>query len=160
MTETVTTASALIERANGGGREQVTAHRPLVWHHGIGVMAGGVLVIAGALLPWLTLYAGLQPYTGMAGLYGRLVLAGGALAVAAGALMLRPRPLWMRWGSAILGAALTLFIAWLLVGLRETLQGRMSPMLVAHAGPGLFVAITGAGLVSAAAIVASIRSVP
>jgi hypothetical protein len=36
----------------------------------------------------------------------------------------------------------------------------MSPMLVAHAGPGLFVAIVGAALISAAAIVASIRRTP
>jgi hypothetical protein len=120
-------------------------------------MAGGLLVIAGALLPWLTLYAGLQRYTGMAGLYGRLVLAGGASAFAAGVWMLRRRSLWMRWSTALLGAALTLFLTWLLVGLRDTLQGRMSPMLVAHAGPGLFVAIMGAGLITTAAIVPSIR---
>jgi hypothetical protein len=51
VTETVTTASALIERTGEGGGEQNAAHRPLVWHHGIEVMAGGVLVIAGTLLP-------------------------------------------------------------------------------------------------------------
>jgi len=47
-----------------------------------GSIAGGSLVVAGAVLPWLTLDAGLQRYGGTTGIYGWIVAAAGALAVA------------------------------------------------------------------------------
>lgn len=111
---------------------------------------GGVLLAVGAALPWLSLFAGLRPYSGLAGLYGRLVFGGGALAVAGGAAMcVRGEP-WLRTAVGTLGVLLAVFIGWLLVGLRATshaLAGQ--PMLIARPGPGLFVALAGALVVCA-----------
>ena len=54
-------------------------------------VTGGVLVGVGAALPWLSLFAGLQSYSGLVGLYGRLLIVGAALAVAGGARQYRGR---------------------------------------------------------------------
>ncbi|HEV2084085.1 MAG TPA: hypothetical protein VGR09_03310 [Gemmatimonadales bacterium] len=113
-------------------------------------LVGGVLVMAGALLPWLTLFAGLQRYSGMVGWYGRGIFASGTLAVA-GALWRRGRPpWWLRRMIAGLGAVLVVFSGWLLLGLHQIIQHGASPMLVPRAGPGLFVVLAGAGLLSIA----------
>lgn len=123
-----------------------------------GVVLGGTLVATGALLPWLTLFAGLQRYPGLVGLYGRLVLAGGALAVALGLAMSLHRARWLWLGSGALGLVLTIFTAWLLGGLLETTHGLgADAMLVARPGPGLFVALAGAMLVAASPWVRSAR---
>jgi hypothetical protein len=112
---------------------------------GITAVAGGTLVVAGAILPWLSFFAGLQSYSGMVGLYGRLLFAGGALAVVAGVVIVIGSIRWLRPGVGALGLLLALFTSWLLLGLRSTtreLSGH--PLLVARAGPGLFVALVGA----------------
>ena len=112
------------------------------------LIAGGGLVVAGALLPWLTLFAGLQRYAGTTGLYGRLILAGGAAAVLGGFWSLRTHRPWLGWASAALGAGLFLFGLWLVAGLFQTIAHGAGPMLVPRAGPGLFVVLAGAGLLA------------
>src|SRR5262245_21313699 len=81
----------------------------------------------------------------MIGLYGRLLFAGGALALAGGvAILVRSNP-WLRPGVGGLGLLLALFTSWLLLGLRSTTR-RLGghPLLIARPGPGLFVALVGA----------------
>lgn len=114
---------------------------------------GGALTCAGATLPWLSFFAGLQSYSGLVGLYGRVLFAAGALAVAGGATMLVRRETWLRAAVGVLGVVETLFVAWLLVGLRQTIHGLgMHAMLLARAGPGLDVALAGA-LLTASTVV-------
>lgn len=117
------------------------------------VVLGGGLVATGALLPWITLFAGLQHYSGLIGLYGWLVLAGGVASVAVGvAMYLRPAR-WLPLGGLTLGLTLTIFTGWLVGRLFETMRGvGADAMLVARPGPGLFVAMAGALVVAAAAI--------
>lgn len=109
--------------------------------------AGGALVMLGAWLPWLTLFAGLQRYGGLIGLHGRILFAGGALATAAAVAMLRTRRPWIRRATILLGCCLLVFDGWLLVGLLETLHGGVNAMLAPRAGPGLFVASLGVAFV-------------
>lgn len=116
---------------------------------GITAMIGGALVGTGAILPWLSLFAGLQSYSGMIGLYGRLLFGGGVLAVAGGVAILVRSYSWLRSSVGALGLVLALFTGWLLLGLRSTtreLGGH--PMLIARPGPGLFVALIGALVVA------------
>jgi hypothetical protein len=110
-------------------------------------LAGGVLVMLGAWLPWLTLFAGLQRYGGLIGTHGRVLFAGGALAAVAGLGMLRTRNRWIGRVTALLGCALLGFDGWLLTGLVETLHHGVGAMLVPRAGPGLIVASLGIALV-------------
>jgi hypothetical protein len=116
-------------------------------------IAGGVLMAAGAFLPWLSLYAGLYPLRGVIGLNGRIVAAGGAICLAAGITS------WLRPASrvrslvALVGGGLTGFCVWLIVQLLITYRNLgTNPMLVPRLGPGLFVAVAGSLLAGASAI--------
>jgi len=120
---------------------------------------GGALVMLGACLPWLTLFAGLQRYGGLIGLHGRILFGGGVLAIAAGIGMLRRRRPWLRWATMILGLSLVGFDAWLVAGLLETLH-RGDAMLMPRAGPGLFVASLGVVLVALGPAIALARGDP
>jgi hypothetical protein len=110
-------------------------------------LAGGALVMLGAWLPWLTLFAGLQRYSGLIGVHGHILLAGGGLAIVASLAMLRMRRRWVRWATVLLGLALLGFDWWLLTGLVGMLHHDVNPMLVPRAGPGLFVSSLGIALV-------------
>jgi len=119
--------------------------------HAAAVVLGGALVATGALLPWLTLFAGLQHYSGLIGLYGWLVLAGGLAAVATGLAMFVRRERWLERGGLTIGLTLTVFTLWLVGRLFETMHGiGADAMLVARPGPGLFVAMAGALIVAGA----------
>lgn len=112
-------------------------------------LGGGALTCAGAMLPWLTFFAGLQSYSGLVGLYGRLVLGAGVLATIGGVAMITRRDRWLRITVAGFGVMLMLFVGWLLVGLRATTGGlQHQAMLMARPGPGLFVALAGAILIA------------
>jgi hypothetical protein len=114
---------------------------------GIATVGGGALV-AGALLPWMSLFAGLQRYSGVAGLYGRLLLLGGLLAIGGGIAMFVRRRRQLRFAVGALGVILSAFAWWILDGLRTTTRSlEHHPLLLARAGPGLFVALTGAFLI-------------
>ena len=125
---------------------------------GMMAVAGGVLVCVGACLPWLFLFAGLQSYSGMSGLYGRLLFVGGVLAIAGGATMRMRSGRWLRPGVGSLGVLLSLFTSWLLVGLRTTTRAlRAHAVLIARPGPGLLVALMGALTVAGILIPALLR---
>jgi hypothetical protein len=110
---------------------------------------GGCALVVGALLPWMSLFAGLQRYPGVAGLNGRLLLIGGALATLGGvALATRPRPR-LRGALGVLGLVLAAFASWVLRGLQMTLHALAHhPFLLARPGSGLFVALAGALLLT------------
>jgi hypothetical protein len=108
-------------------------------------VVGGALVAGGALLPWMSLFAGLHRYPGVAGLYGRLTLAGGAVVVLSGVRMLIRSDRFLRLAVGGIGIALVAFASWILIGLGATTRHlREHPMLVARPGPGLFVVLVGA----------------
>jgi hypothetical protein len=120
-------------------------------------LLGSALVMLGAWLPWLTMFAGLQRYGGLIGVHGQILFAGGALAFVASIGTLRMRRHWIRSGTALLGLALLGFISWLVVGLLGMLHHDLSAMLVPRAGPGLFVALLGAALVSIGPVIAPLH---
>ncbi len=103
--------------------------------------------MAGATLPWLTLYAGLHGYRGTTGLYGWLAFGAGALAFAAGLMATRFDPPWLGRASAAFGGGVFAFAAWLLVGLVTILRRPEAAMLVPRPGPGLFLVLVGAALI-------------
>jgi hypothetical protein len=113
-------------------------------------IAGGGLIVAGSLLPWLTLFAGLHSYRGVVGLNGQLLLAGGVLSIIAGLFLLfrGGRTLIQLTGG--LGLAILAVTTWLLVqqhGMYHELMAE-HPMTVPGIGPGLYVAAAGALLVA------------
>jgi hypothetical protein len=110
-------------------------------------LAGGALVMLGAWLPWLTLFAGLQRYSGLIGLHGRILFVGGCLAALASLPTMSSQRHWVRRATVTLGFALLAFDAWLLIGLVGTLHHGVSAMLVPRPGPGLFVSSLGIALV-------------
>ena len=115
---------------------------------GAGAIAGGVVVAVGAFLPWVSIYAGLESFRGVAGLYGRLLVGGGGLSVLLGLLYLRRPGAALRWGISVLGATLLAFCGWLLVQLfvvyRE-IGG--NPFVVGRLDSGLYVSTVGAAIV-------------
>jgi hypothetical protein len=114
----------------------------------IGLIAGGVLVMVGAVLPWLTLFAGLQQYSGMIGLYGRITFAVGLVAFIAGSIAPRKLQPLLLPASAATGIALLAFGVWLYEGAQQIVQRPDSLMLVARSGPGLFVVLAGGALLA------------
>jgi hypothetical protein len=121
--------------------------------------AGGTLIVAGTVLPWMSLFAGLQRYPGISGSYGRLIFAGGLVLLAGGAVIFARPDTWIRLGLGTLGVGIALFASWILVGLRATMRevGR-NPFVLPRAGPGLFVCIAG-GLVVAVLLLPTKRSI-
>ncbi len=130
------------------GRQTTIRSRLGRWPVGLTAIVGGTLVITGALLPWLTLLAGLRSYTGTAGLNGRLLLAGGAIATVAGLWFLVAGGRVLRWGIGLFGFSLLAGATWLMLRLLATYQELTAdPFAVAALGPGLFVALGGAALI-------------
>jgi hypothetical protein len=121
-------------------------------------LLGSALVMLGAWLPWLTLFAGLQRYGGLIGVHGQILFAGGVLAFAASIGTLWTPRRWIRSGTALLGLMLLGFISWLVAGLLEMLHHDLSAMLVPRAGPGLFVSLLGAALVSIGPVIKPARA--
>ena len=119
------------------------------WLGGAIATCGGSALVTGALLPWLSLFAGLQRYPGVAGLNGKVLLVGGLSAIVGGLAMLaRPRRRFRPLLGA-LGIGLAAFAIWVIVGLRATLRGLAHhPLLLARPGSGLYVALAGALLMT------------
>lgn len=117
-------------------------------------LTGGTLMVTGALLPWLTLLAGLQAYRGILGWNGRGVLAAGAIVALGGAASLVGRVgLLVRRGVSLLAALVGGASAVLVVRLIATWHDLVArdAMMVARPGVGLPVVVAGA-IVAAAAM--------
>lgn len=116
---------------------------------------GGLVIAAGAFLPWLSLYAGLHPMRGVVGLYGRLVAAAGVVCLVAGVRhLLRPSSR-LRRAVTVLSWGVAAFAAWLTGQLFITYhQLQANPMLIPRLGPGLFVVLVGSLVVGITASVA------
>jgi len=122
----------------------VSADRRLV--AGLGA-AGGALVVIGSLLPWISLYAGLQSIAGTDGLNGRILAGlGVAAALVAAAHAVRGRQ-GTRWLLGSAGFAVLALGGWLGIQLLQTGAALAEdPLLVARLEPGLAVALVGGSL--------------
>jgi hypothetical protein len=114
--------------------------------------AAGATVIAGAALPWLTVFAGLRSYSGLAGLNGRVLAAGGAAAMLLGVWYAARERTSLRYAIGALGFALALFSAYLMTQLLATYHS-LHGMFVPAVGPGVFVATGGALLLVATLLI-------
>ena len=128
----------------------------------LAVAAGGALLMLGARLPWLTLFAGLRPLGGTEGLHGRLLFGAGAVATLLAAMLRAASSpgasVALRRAATALGAAAVGLAAWVLVGLVEVVRAQATnPMVLARYGPGVFVALAGALVVAAAPVLAARR---
>jgi hypothetical protein len=113
----------------------------------LGIVGGGML-IAGALLPWLSLYAGVDTINGLDGLNGRVLIGAGLLSAALGVLYAARPSKHLQYGLAAFGFAVSAFAAWVLSQLLGSYQQLQSdPFVVASLGIGTFVALGGALLV-------------
>lgn len=118
------------------------------------VLAGGALLVLGAWLPWLTLFAGLQEYRGIEGLNGRLFLLAGVAALPVGVVMLRRPVTPLRWIPGTLGAAALGLAAWVGAGLVALVREQQAnPMMLAGYGTGMPVVLAGALLLVLASLV-------
>ena len=109
------------------------------------LVLGGLTAVADALSPWFTLYAGLRPLTGISGLFGQFVLAGGGLLVIGGSAYAYRGGRRLPAALALLSMLLSTFCLWLVprqFAVREHLAA--SAMLIPQLGPGLFIAVGGA----------------
>jgi hypothetical protein len=107
-------------------------------------IVGGALVMVGACLPWLTLFAGMQQYSGLIAAHGQILFAGGVLAMVASMGIRRPDQHWMRWAMVLLGLTLLGFNLWL--------TSDLSPgLIVSSLGIGLLILGPISGLVGGSA---------
>jgi hypothetical protein len=116
------------------------------------VILGGLTIVAGSLMPWMTLLGGLHTYRGIIGLYGRLIAGGGVVAVALGIFLGAKASRVAGYSAAVLGCGIFFFSAFLLRNLMEVVHDRQHPMLAAAPGWGLYVCLAGGVLLSASLI--------
>jgi hypothetical protein len=120
-------------------------HRWLITSMGV---AGGAAVIAGAAMPWLSVFAGLHSYPGLAGRNGQLLAATGVVT-----MLIAFGYGWhgrtaLRYALGAAGFVLSLAVAYLLAQLWVTYHA-LHDMFLPALGPGLFVAAAGALAVTA-----------
>lgn len=119
-------------------------------------LSGGALIVIGAALPWLTLFAGLQAYRGIIGWNGRGMLAAGAVVALGGAASFAGRAgLLVRrvvslLAAVVAGSAVVLVVR--LIAIWHELVSR-DVMMLARPGVGLPVVVVGAIVAAAATFV-------
>ena len=106
--------------------------------------AAGATVVAGAFLPWVTIFAGLVKIPGVHGGNGRMMAAAGALLAAAGLYHAIRGGGRSRWLVGVGGFAALGFSGYLLIQLAATTRSLGgSSMVLAGGGPGLWVTAAG-----------------
>lgn len=111
-------------------------------------IAGGVLLAVGAVTPWLEFYGGLHGYSGIAGLWGKLLFVGGIAALALAtiaAVTQSPVPGIL---AIALGVATGALAATRLHHAKELVANGDMLMLVPSLGPGLALVILGSLVVA------------
>jgi hypothetical protein len=111
---------------------------------GLTSVAAGAAIIAGAFLPWVEIFAGLMPLSGVRGTNGRILAAAGAVIICAGLYQLARGGQRARWTAGLVGFAALAFSGYLLIQLTRSMRvlGGDS-MVAARGGPGLWVAAVG-----------------
>lgn len=142
-----TTASAVINAhaaVDSASTAGASADRRLV--AGLGA-AGGALVLIGSLLPWISLYAGLQTIAGTDGLNGRILGGFGVVAALLAVTHLVRGDQATRWLLGIAGFAILALGGWLGIQLLQTgAVMAADPLLVSRLEPGLAVSLLGGSL--------------
>jgi hypothetical protein len=111
---------------------------------GLTAVAAGVLIVTGALLPWVEAFAGLLPISGVRGGNGRVLAAAGAVVAAAGLWQLARGGRAARWLAGLAGFAGAGFSGYLLIQLVRTVRDLGGDsMVIARPGPGLPVVLAG-----------------
>ncbi len=119
------------------------------WRGAVGLsgLAAGAVMITGALLPWVTTFAGLIGIPGVRGSNGRILAAAGAVIALAGIAHLLRGGRWSRWVIGLGGFLATGFSGFLLLQLAASLRSLSTDSMVAgQAGPGLWVTAAGSAL--------------
>ena len=121
---------------------------------GLACVAGGAAVAAGARMPWMSFFVGLRPLRGTHGLYGKLLVGVGLMAIVAGVVLLvwEDRRLQAAVGAA--GAVSAGLAVYLLVQLDRAVAHMMvhDPMMIPRRENGLFVVLAGAVVVTVALV--------
>ena len=131
-------------------KQHRVALSPVWWPRGWRLMtalitlAAGAAVITGAFLPWVEAFAGLIQVPGVRGLNGRILAAAGVVIIAAGLYHLVRGGQAARWVAGLAGFAAAAFSGYLLIELSGTMRALGGDsMVIARAGPGLWVAAAG-----------------
>lgn len=111
-------------------------------------IAGGVLLAVGAVTPWVTLYGGLHGYSGISGLWGKLLFAAGIAALALAAIAAVSRSSVPGMLVVALGVATGALAATRLHHARELVGSGDTLMLVPSLGPGLALVLLGSLVVA------------
>jgi hypothetical protein len=114
---------------------------------GLAVLAGGALMVTGPLLPWLSVFDGLETIRGVEGPNGRALAILGALALVAGGILAARGGRRLGLLTAVGGAAAAAFAGYLVAQLLVTMHG-LDGMMLAKLGPGLFLSAAGTLLVA------------
>jgi len=125
---------------------------------GLAAVAGGTALVAGAWLPWMSLFAGLYPMRGVIGLNGRIIFLAGIAALLLGVILLgrdvRGAPVMLS-GAGLLLLAL---VASIFIGIHQLMAGAgHQAMVVPRAGVGVYVVLLGALLTAIAPVFARSR---
>ncbi len=116
------------------------------------MIAAGAVVVAGCLLPWAEVFAGLIGIPGIRGSNGKLLAGAGVLLAATGLWHLVRGGAASRWLAGVTGAAVLGFSGYLLMRLAATLHALGGDsMMAARGGPGLWV-VAGGGLTAFATL--------
>lgn len=111
---------------------------------GLTAVAAGAAILAGAFLPWVEIFAGLLPLSGIRGANGQILAAAGAVIIAAGLHQLARGGPASRWLAGLAGFAALGFSGYLLIQLARSMRTYGSDaMVAARPGPGLWVIAAG-----------------
>ncbi len=111
---------------------------------GLAAAAGGALIAAGALLPWVETFAGLITVPGVRGGYGRIMFAAGIVIAAAGLWHVIRGGNWSRWLAGMAGGGALGFSGYLLIRLSRSISAMSGDsMVIPRGGPGLWVVAAG-----------------
>lgn len=109
-------------------------------------LGGSSAVVVGALLPWMTFFAGLQSVRGVSGAYGRALLVLGVISWCIAAVRLVRRHEHQRWVLTACGGIAALSAAVLLARAYGMSTAPAMRMMVPGVGPGLWIILAGGGM--------------